>query len=1293
MTGRAFDNNSNIEQTSRDLAKLADKIGTAEKENQTSNKAERPPLLHKRSSGIAKLTTVKEGKGQGLHGQSPYSRETKSLFKKPFTPQKKVPEPSKTAGPRRSFGFSGIGGKKQSSQLADKRGSVQNFTSRKTDVGNNSNVQSNLRDTHDSDSTTLAEPTSITRSFPSQKSILNEPAKSGLKKPSVAKRTSLGPASSGNENSKTANVTNAVQKKNSATGQSIKAGDSDNVVLRSGNRRLVRPQSYCPGEKAENENETIGKQSSVAKRRASGIPTAGKLQKKSASLQNLSAQTRRTSYQGNSTFDRRKSSSRESLSSKGSRGSSSSLSDIVIKEKPERKSFGGARNSSSKSCSGSPTNDTSIRLPYAKSSLSVSKSSRQKPLNSKSASLSDLHGTNKKIPVPGRYSTGFPQPRGRLTKNQILSTGSLSSNNSFSSDTLNPLESTPARPASTGGLDEALLSRPEELRSISPILSDNELSGVFEQDEIGPGNTTYDKVAEGKDMQAHIHSKNGTFVANNTDKNLSRRRSNNNTATSAAGQTYDMLDQVSYDCVDTAGQTYDKIPGLGYDNKPTNQTFDKIAHDSLVDNPLSRTFVTDATSIDESGYVNLTSDKTNKKNVSRNLTNVYDKDIRPLNTTQTLSAATLGEEGVIKTPDGTYSVIEDPEESIGCRANLAPDTDPQIAAVNFEAKEPVNANDVLLQALKDADDNLNMFDLLNNSLPDMNSHIDFDIAPGHTGFTPSVTSEKMRMRNISKANTKSEIPDSHSPMFSSKKSSSDSIENSQSELVEASNAVDENSSRNAEPKQCHYTDIGDDTSPHFLSEISMPSSEGALTLTSPTSISIATYGYTIECRFPSTGDNNFQTFLGHVSMPSVDDALTSMSPAASILPSVLTTDSVVDAGCTLQDINNKNESTTYGSKLTAAILDQSQTNVETQNEENVQPRGHMKSEMSSEEVNKNQSVQERESTSKANEFAKDVMVENTVDGSDVSDKNCDVNHDASYDVITDEEVHSIELTNSTKSAASDNDKSLSEKRINLSATDFVPRQDSTRPERTNSNTGTATNTFAELPGTYLQQDLSSTSMTKQENTLTELSSVSKFSAPLPAQLASHDPNVSNVLSENGTSQLSIEKGVHEVSSKAVSGDGFVSVDNLVISQESLPDATLIPSSLSSQGSFEPLLHDVGLLDHFENRGEDKKTSLTVSINDEDSPGDLLPPLSLTKRNKKKFLIRRNTSPFLKAGNDQTPRSISSTPNFRPPRDVSIVETDNGVISMDSWTFNCIINEFKVVKTQLLKLKRELQEVS
>ena len=56
------------------------------------------------------------------------------------------------------------------------------------------------------------------------------------------------------------------------------------------------------------------------------------------------------------------------------------------------------------------------------------------------------------------------------------------------------------------------------------------------------------------------------------------------------------------------------------------------------------------------------------------------------------------------------------------------------------------------------------------------------------------------------------------------------------------------------------------------------------------------------------------------------------------------------------------------------------------------------------------------------------------------------------------------------------------------------------------------------------------------------------------------------------------------------------------------------------------------------------------------------------------------------------RRRTTAMSFRPPKQVTVQEGESGIVEMDEAGFLQLLTDFKSLKTQLLKLKRELQEV-
>ena len=76
--------------------------------------------------------------------------------------------------------------------------------------------------------------------------------------------------------------------------------------------------------------------------------------------------------------------------------------------------------------------------------------------------------------------------------------------------------------------------------------------------------------------------------------------------------------------------------------------------------------------------------------------------------------------------------------------------------------------------------------------------------------------------------------------------------------------------------------------------------------------------------------------------------------------------------------------------------------------------------------------------------------------------------------------------------------------------------------------------------------------------------------------------------------------------------------------------------------------------------------------------------------RKRSLVRRNTSPYMTSSS--MPTSTSSCTNFRIPRESSITETGDGNVIIEEGTYRHCQNDVRMIKTNLLRLKRVLQEV-
>lgn len=74
--------------------------------------------------------------------------------------------------------------------------------------------------------------------------------------------------------------------------------------------------------------------------------------------------------------------------------------------------------------------------------------------------------------------------------------------------------------------------------------------------------------------------------------------------------------------------------------------------------------------------------------------------------------------------------------------------------------------------------------------------------------------------------------------------------------------------------------------------------------------------------------------------------------------------------------------------------------------------------------------------------------------------------------------------------------------------------------------------------------------------------------------------------------------------------------------------------------------------------------------------------------RRRSLVRRNTSPYVTS----VPGLPTSGTSFRMPKEVSITETEDGNVIMDEGTYMHCQNDVRIIKTNLLRLKRVLQEV-
>ena len=114
--------------------------------------------------------------------------------------------------------------------------------------------------------------------------------------------------------------------------------------------------------------------------------------------------------------------------------------------------------------------------------------------------------------------------------------------------------------------------------------------------------------------------------------------------------------------------------------------------------------------------------------------------------------------------------------------------------------------------------------------------------------------------------------------------------------------------------------------------------------------------------------------------------------------------------------------------------------------------------------------------------------------------------------------------------------------------------------------------------------------------------------------------------------------------------------------------------------------------------ESKGSSVIVNLlTPEDSSGavkEILESLSsntnqMKMATRRRSLVRRNTSPYMTSS---MPDSLSSGTIFRIPRETSIAETDDGNVIMDEGAYRHCQNDVRMIKTNLLRLKRVLQEV-
>ncbi|XP_065053062.1 uncharacterized protein LOC135682206 isoform X1 [Rhopilema esculentum] len=82
----------------------------------------------------------------------------------------------------------------------------------------------------------------------------------------------------------------------------------------------------------------------------------------------------------------------------------------------------------------------------------------------------------------------------------------------------------------------------------------------------------------------------------------------------------------------------------------------------------------------------------------------------------------------------------------------------------------------------------------------------------------------------------------------------------------------------------------------------------------------------------------------------------------------------------------------------------------------------------------------------------------------------------------------------------------------------------------------------------------------------------------------------------------------------------------------------------------------------------------------------LPPSQMKIAARRRSLIRRNTSPYATSSD-----SLSLGTSFRIPREASIAEMEDGNVMIDEATFRHCQNDVRIMKTNLLRLKRLLTE--
>ena len=114
----------------------------------------------------------------------------------------------------------------------------------------------------------------------------------------------------------------------------------------------------------------------------------------------------------------------------------------------------------------------------------------------------------------------------------------------------------------------------------------------------------------------------------------------------------------------------------------------------------------------------------------------------------------------------------------------------------------------------------------------------------------------------------------------------------------------------------------------------------------------------------------------------------------------------------------------------------------------------------------------------------------------------------------------------------------------------------------------------------------------------------------------------------------------------------------------------------------------------ENKGNGMIVNLLTPEDSSDAVKEIFDSFSsntnqMKMASRRRTLVRRNTSPYMTSS---VPDSSSSGTIFRIPRETSIAETSDGNVIMDESAYRHCQNDVRMIKTNLLRLKRVLQEV-